>query len=64
MRLFLLQGIFLTQGSNRVPYISCIGRRILYLGSPHTQSLIHSINVELHWTRDEARGYKIPLLPC
>ena len=26
----LLQGIFLTQGSNRVPYISCIGRWILY----------------------------------
>ena len=26
----LLQGIFPTQGSNRVPYISCIGRWILY----------------------------------
>ena len=28
---FLLQGIFLTQGLNRVSCISCTGRRILYL---------------------------------
>ena len=26
----LLQGIFLTQGSNHVSYISCIGRQVLY----------------------------------
>ena len=30
MRLFLLQGIFLTQGSNCISYISSIGRWILY----------------------------------
>ena len=27
---FLLQGVFLTQGSNPVSYVSCIGRRGLY----------------------------------
>ena len=27
---FLLQGIFLTQGSNPMSYISCTGRAILY----------------------------------
>ena len=28
---FLLQGIFLTQGSNRVSYVSCFGRQVVYL---------------------------------
>ena len=36
----LLQGIFLTQGSTCVSYVSCIGRHVLYhqchLGSPIT----------------------------
>ena len=35
---FLLQGLFLTQGSNRASYVSCFGRQIVYLscqvGSP------------------------------
>ena len=38
----LLQGIFLTQGSTRISYVSCISRQVLYhlhhLGSPYWSS--------------------------
>ena len=41
---FLLQGIFLEQGLNTEPHISCIGRQILYhQGSPYFTLTTHLI---------------------
>ena len=62
----LLQGIFPTQGSTCISYVSCIGRRVLYhqhqLGSPRHPNLLHRdscsvINVQLIVNqREEKKG--------
>ena len=56
---FLLQGIFPTQGSNHVSYVSCIGRHILYHCTTW-EALRHSIDIPISKGRNckEARGTK------
>ena len=65
----LLQGIFPTQGSNRVSWVSCIGREILYhqghLGSPPPRRLpiLHQLLMcqISPWSRHWGLELKIPV---
>ena len=61
----LLQGVFPTQGSNLVSYVSCIGRRALYhehhWGSPKVPWATPSVSAGIQSCGSVCGPYVMPL---